>query len=192
MSKRRWTMGPGLKVTAMLVTAVVAMMALPVTAQDAAPGFDGFIQSGTCAAPTTNFRVNLESDEDYDVIPYVAKTGDDSTVTLAYYGAPAVPGFGFATIFTDEDFSLVIADPETGDPVACGDLLRPENDKFDQIGLALVRLDPVAGSNIQGFATVERQAVEREVDAVPTRIRILLTSDVELPTLGTPEATPAT
>jgi hypothetical protein len=179
--------------TVMLLMAAVAMVVLPVTAQDAAPGFDGYIQSGTCAAPTSDLRVDLKSEDDYDVVPYLAKAdGADETITLAYYGAPSAPGFGFATIFTDERFSLVIVDPASGDPVACGDLLEPDNDDFAEIGLALVRLEPVAGSSVRGFATVERQPLEREVDVITTRVRILLMTDVAMPADGTPEATPVT
>lgn len=190
---RHRNVGPALRKAMLTISAVAAMVLMPVAAQDAAPGFDGYIQSGTCANPTTNVRVNLESEEDHDVNPYLARAAEDGeTVTIAYYGAPAVLGFAFATIFTDERFSLVIVDPATNDPVACGDLLQPVNDDFDQIGLAIARLNPVAGSNVQGFASVERQESERELDVISTRVRILLTTDIAVPPDGTPAATPAT
>lgn len=177
----------------MLLTATVALLAIPATAQDAVPGFDGFIQSGTCAAPTSDLQVDLESEEDFDVMPYIAKVdGTDDTVALGYYGAPSAPGFAFATIFTDERFSIVIVDPATGDQVACGDVLEPANEDLDQVGLALVRLDPVAGSSVRGFASVERQPLEREVDTITTRVGILITNDVSIPAEGTPAATPVT
>jgi hypothetical protein len=165
-----------------------------VAAQEAA-GFDGYIQSGTCDAPTDDLRVDLESeDDDHDLEPYLGKfDGSDGTATLAYYGAPLAPGFGYATIFTDEVFSLVISDTETGDPVACGDILEPDDENFAEVGLALVRLAPVGGSGVEGFAVIERTATQRELDEISTQVRILLSTDVEVAAPdGTPEATPVT
>ena len=110
-------------------------------------GFDGYIQSGTCAAPTDDLRVKLDGDGDHDIEPYLAKTGtDDDTVVLGYLGSPGVPGFGVSAIYTDQDFSLVISDTDSGDPVACGDILEPDNDKYGEAGLAFAQLLPVGDS----------------------------------------------
>ena len=66
-----------------------------------ADGFDGYIQSGTCAAPTDDLRVKLDGDGDHDIEPYLARTGTgDETVVLGYYGSPGVPGFGVGAIYT--------------------------------------------------------------------------------------------
>ena len=60
---------------------------------DGAAGFDGYIQSGTCADPSDELVVDLEGDDDAnDVEPYVAVGEDGEPVTLGYYGAPGVPG----------------------------------------------------------------------------------------------------
>jgi hypothetical protein len=98
-------------------------------------------------------------------------------------------------MFTDEEvFSLVISDADTGAPVACGDILEPDDENFEQIGVALVRLDPVGGSDVEGFAVVERTETQRESDVVSTRVRIYLTAGAEVtpPAVATPEATPTT
>lgn len=159
------------------------------------PGFDGFIQSGTCESPTSDLKVDLESpEEDFDVMPYLAKVdGDeDQTVELAFYGAPETPGFGFPAIFTDEDFSLVITEGGSDTPVACGNLLEPDDENFEEAGLALVRLHPVANSGIEGAAIIERTSVERENDVISTRARILLiaVADVSAPPVASPAASP--
>ena|ERR671911_269636 len=161
------------------VAALAAVLTLPhLTVAQEAAGFDGFVQSGTCEAPTDDVRVELESIGDYDVEPYLAKLdGGEGTLTLAYFGAPAVPGFSFATIFTDEDFSLVITRGGSDEAVACGDLLEPDDDDFVEAGLLLVRLQAVGGSGIEGVASFERVVVQREVDATSTRVRILLLTD---------------
>jgi hypothetical protein len=144
-------------------------------------GFDGYIQSGTCAAPTDDLRVKLESEGDHDVEPYVAKSGDDDeTVVLGYYGSPEAPGFGLSAIYTDQRFSLVITDTETGDPVACGDILEPDADRFGEAGVAVVQLLPVGDSTVQGMAVIQRTQLERELDVTPTRVRILLSTGIEV------------
>ncbi len=128
VSKRRSVM---IFLVAVLVTLALTNTAV---AQEAA-GFDGYIQSGTCAAPETEDPVRIDLDDgrqDYAVEPYLAKIeGSDGTVTIAYYGAPLAPGFSVATIFVDEAvFSLVITDPTTGEPVACGDILEPDDENL--------------------------------------------------------------
>jgi hypothetical protein len=139
-------------------------------------GFDGYIQSGTCAAPTDDLRVQLDSDGDHDVEPYLA-TDEGDTVELGYYGSPLVPGFGFSAIYTDQRFSLVIADTDTGDPVACGDIFEPDADRFAEAGVAVVQLLPVGDSTVQGVAVIQRTQLERELDVIPTRVRIVLSTD---------------
>jgi hypothetical protein len=161
---------------------LVAVVFVPVVAgaQDEV-GFDGYIQSGTCAAPTDDLRVKLESDGDHDVEPYVAKSGaDDETVVLGFYGSPEAPGFGLAAIYSDQRFSLVITDTDSGDPVACGDILEPDADRFAEAGLAVVQLLPVGDSTVQGIAVIERTQLQRELDVTPTRVRILLSTGVDV------------
>jgi hypothetical protein len=148
---------------------------------DAAAGFSGHIQSGTCAQPSGDFMVDLESeDSSYDVEPYVAVGDDGEPVTLGYYGASGVPGFGLGAIYTDQQFSMVIADAESGEDVACGDILRPDADKFGEAGLALVQLLPVGSgdeeSAVQGVAALERATLQRELDITPTNVRIMLST----------------
>ena len=72
---------------------------------------------------------------------------DGEPVTLGYYGAPGVPGFGVSAIYTDQQFSLVITDPDTDDAVACGDILRPDADQFGEAGVAVVQLLPGRSSS---------------------------------------------
>jgi len=157
----------------------VATVPLIVTAQEA-DGFDGYIQSGTCAAPTDALRVSLDDETDHDIEPYVARTGTgDETVVLGYAGAPGAPGFGFSAIYTDEQFSLVIADAD-GNAVACGDILQPDVDRFGEAGIAVVQLLPVGDADLQGVAIVERAPLERELDVTPTRVRVLLASGAEI------------
>ena len=138
-------------------------------------GFDGYIQGGTCESPGDRLRVQLKSRGDHDVEPFLAEPdGSGEPVTVAYYGAPGAPGFGLAAAYTDQVFSLVVTDTESGDPVACGDILEPDDDDFADAGLALVQLLPVGDPGVQGFALIERIALQRELDVTPTRVRILL------------------
>jgi hypothetical protein len=147
-------------------------------ADDAPNGFEGYVQSGTCADPSDEFKADLESeDNEYDVEPYVAVGADGEPVTLGYQGAPGVPGFGVAAIYTDQQFSLVIADPGSDEPVACGDILRPDADRFEEAGVAVVQLLPVGSSDVEGIAAIERTALQRELDITPSRVRIVLSTD---------------
>jgi hypothetical protein len=177
---KRWT---GWVAAGSTLVALVPLAPQVVGAQ-AADGFDGYIQSGTCAAPTEDLRVKLESDGDHDVEPYLAKTGSgDETVVLGFYGASEVPGFGFGAVYTDEVFSLVITDTESGDAVACGDILEPDADRFGEAGTAVVQLLPEGDSGIQGLAVIQRTQLERELDVTPTRVRVLLSdAPVAVPT----------
>ena len=118
--------------------------------------------------------MNLKSRADQDISPFLAKPSSGEAVTLAYYGAPGAPGFGLAAAYTDQDFSVVVGDVDGGDPVACGDILEPDDDKFAEAGLALVQLLPVADSGVQGYAVIERIKLQRELDVTPTRVRIVL------------------
>jgi hypothetical protein len=155
--------------------ALVAIVPSIAGAQES-DGFDGFIQSGTCVEPTDDLRVELGGYGDHDVEPYLARTGaGDETVVLGYFGSPRVWGFGFPVIYTDQPYSLVI----TGDggPVACGEILRPDEARFGEAGLALVQLLPVEGSTVQGFALVDRGPLQRELDVAPTRVRVLLSTE---------------
>jgi hypothetical protein len=97
-----------------------------------------------------------------------------ASCTGGYYGAAGASGFGLAAAYTDQNFSLVITDIDSGDPVACGDILKPDADEFTQAGMALVELLPVGDSGVSGYALVERVALQRELDVTPTRMRVLL------------------
>ena len=160
---------------------IAALLVVPLVVGDddaGAAGFDGYIQSGTCAQPSEAFAVDLESESSaYDVEPYVAVGQNGEPVTLGYYGAPGVPGFGLAAIYTEQQFSMVITDPDADDAVACGDILRPDADQFGEAGLAMVQLLPVGSSDVEGVAAVERATLQRELDITPTRVRIILSTD---------------
>lgn len=169
-----------------LAVLIAALLVVPLVVDDneaGAAGFDGYIQSGTCAQPSEAFVVDLESESSaYDAEPYVAVGGNGEPVTLGYYGAAGVPGFGLAAIYTDQRFSMVITDPDTDDAVACGDILQPEADRFGEAGLAVVQLLPVGSSDVEGVAALERATLERELDITPTRVRLILsTEDVIAP-----------
>jgi hypothetical protein len=158
--------------------ALVTIVPLIAGAQEA-NGFDGFIQSGTCAEPTDDLRVELGGYGDHDIEPYLARTGTgDETVVLGYFGSPRVWGFGFPVIYTDQPYSLVITGADG--PVACGEILRPDEVRFGQAGLAVVQLLPVEGSTVQGFALVDRGPLQRELDVAPTRVRVLLSTEGEV------------
>ena len=77
--------------------------------------------------------------------------------------------------------------------MACGDILEPDDENFEQIGVALVQLQPVGDSGLQGFATIERTETERELDIVSTQVQILVSMSAEVapPVVGSPEATPS-
>jgi hypothetical protein len=169
--------------------AAALVWALPsVVGAEDGDGFDGFIQSGTCTEPTDALRVQLDGHGDIDIVPYEAKTGvDDETVVLGYYGSPAVPGFGFSAIYTDESYSLVITPADSEDPVACGDLLEPDRDRFAEAGLAVVQLLPAGGSTVQGVALIDRLPLERELDETSTRVRVILSADADVTATATGE-----
>lgn len=165
---------------------VAALIVVPLAVGDddeGAAGFDGYIQSGTCAAPSDEFTTDLEGADDApDVEPYVAVGADGKQVTLGQYGAPEVPGFSVAAIYSNQQFSMVITDPDSKDAVACGDILQPDADRFGEAGVAAVQLLPVGSSGVEGVATLERARLQRELDVTPTRARIILsTEDVSVP-----------
>jgi hypothetical protein len=165
---------------AVAAAVVVGVMVLAVVSDEdeGGTGFEGFIQSGTCADPTDDLAVDFESDEDADDIePYEAGGDVGEPATIAYYGAPEVPGFGIALLYIDEPFSMVITEQGSDEPVACGDLLQPDDDDAEESGLAVAQLLPVGSSDVQGVATLERAKLERELVIAPTRARVLLTTD---------------
>jgi hypothetical protein len=139
-------------------------------------GYDGFVQSGPCGAPTSRLRVNLRSEGDHDITPFLAAVpGSDVPVTVAYYGSPGAPGFGIANAYlTDREFSLVVSDTDSGAALACGAILEPDDDKFSEAGLALVRISPLDNSGVDGFAVIDRAPLQRESDVTPTRIKFVL------------------
>jgi hypothetical protein len=170
--------------------AVAALIVIPLVVDDdeGAEGLESYIQSGTCDEPSDEFVVDLENDEESDddgndIEPYVAVGRDGESVTLGYYGASEIPGFSVALLYTDQRFSMVVTDPDTGEALACGDLLEPDRDRFGEVGLAVAQLLPVGSSDLQGVATLERTRLQRELDITPTRARILLSDEVgHLPT----------
>ena len=110
---------------------------------EAAAGYEGYVQSGPCASPADDLRAESESDDDYDVAPFEARSAEAADpVTVAYYGSAGVTGFGLAAAYTDQSFSVVLTDPGSDEPVACGDILEPDDDEFTEAGLALVQLAP--------------------------------------------------
>ena len=138
-------------------------------------GYEAAVQSGSCQAPAERVRVQLRSREESDAKPYLGRShGSGGPVTLAYYGAAGAPGFGLAAVYTGTGFSIVVTQTEAGAPLACGDILVPEDDSFTDAGLALVQLRPVRDSGLQGFALVERVVLQRELDVTPTRVRLIL------------------
>ncbi len=79
-------------VAAVVVAALVVMPLAVGDDDDGAAGFDGYIQSGTCAAPSDELTIDLEGAEDApDVEPYVAVGADGKQVTLGQYGATEAP-----------------------------------------------------------------------------------------------------
>ena len=110
------------------------------------------------------------------VNPTAVWTDSADPAVVAYYGAALAPGFSLAAAHTDRDFAVVISDTETGQPVACGDILEPDDDRFSDSGVALVQLAPSGTSTVQGFAIVERIGLQRELDVTPTRVRVLLSA----------------
>jgi hypothetical protein len=160
--------------------AVVGVMVLAVVSDEdeGGPGFEGFIQSGTCTEPTDDLVLDFESEEDADDIePYDATGADGETVTLGYYGAPEVPAFGIALLYADEPFSMAITEPGSDEVVACGDLLEPVDEDAEESGVAVAQLLPVGSSEVQGVATLERAKLERELVIAPTRARVMLTTE---------------
>jgi hypothetical protein len=141
----------------------------------AAGGYNGYIQGGSCASPTNRLRVQLQSRGAVDVSPYLAQaSGSGQAVTVAYYGAPLVPGFGLAAVYTDQPFSLAVTGAGGTSVVACGDLLKPDSEDFTRAGLALVQLQPVGDEGAQGYAVIDRLPMQRELDVTPTRVRMVI------------------
>ena len=68
----------------------------------------------------------------------------------------------------------VIADAESGEPAACGDILEADADEFEEAGQALVQVLPTGDAGVRGYAVVDRLGMQRELDVTPTLIRILL------------------
>ena len=163
---------------AVVVAAVLVASLVRNDDDGGAAGFEAPIRSGTCAQPSGDFAADLESEGNgNDVEPYVAVGENGEPVTLGYYGAAGVPGFGLAAVYADPQFSMVITDPDTEDAVACGDILQPDADQFGEAGVALVQLLPIGSSDVEGVAAIERATLERERDITPTQVRIILTTD---------------
>lgn len=147
------------------------------TPAETAPGFDGQIQGGRCDAPDDGYSIDLRGrdDEDADVTALLAHSpGTAEPVTVAYTGAQGAPGFGTATAYADQDFSLAVTSAGTSEAVACGDILEPADDAFTEAGLALVRLASTDADTVAGYALLERTATQRELDITPTRVQIVV------------------
>ncbi|GGN13020.1 hypothetical protein GCM10010109_23830 [Actinoplanes campanulatus] len=152
---------------------VLVLTPVAVRAREAA-GYDGYVRDGSCAEPGQDLHVDLAGGGSHDIEPY--RAGHN---VLGYYGAPQVPGFGIGAIYTGQRFSLVLT--EGGRDVACGDLLQPEEDRFGRAGLAVAQLLPVGDGGVQGVAVLERTRLQRELDIVPTRARILVSTGAVTP-----------
>jgi hypothetical protein len=161
------------------VTPTRARILLSDDAGSAAPatadGYEAFVQDGTCDEPGEDILLDMESEDDHDVAPFEARSDASADpVTVAYYGAAGVPGFGLGAAYTDQDFSLIITEPGSDDPVSCGEILVPDDDQFEEAGLALVQLLPTGDDGPQGYALLDRRGMERELDVTPTLIRVVL------------------
>ena len=170
------------RLPALLVAATAgALVMLPtIVSADDGDGFEGYIQSGTCASPTDDVKVELESEADHDVEPYLAEPQEGGDpVTLGYYGSAELNGFSPATIHAGAEYSLVVEDAE-GSTVSCGDILQPAEEDFTDVGVAVVQLAAAEGSEVQGVAVLQRAQLERELDIAPARARVLLTDDPEM------------
>ena len=139
---------------------VAALLVVPLVLSDdddAAAGFEGYIQSGTCAQPSDDFVVDLESEDSaYDVEPYVAVGEDGDPVTLGYYGAAGVPGFGLAC---DLHRPAVLHGDRRRRHRRRGRLRRHPQARcrpFGEAGLAVVQLLPVGSSDVEGIAAIQR------------------------------------
>ena len=76
---------------------------------DAEAGFSGHIQSGTCAQPTDDFKVDLESeDSSHDVEPYVAIGDDGAIFPLATLVTAAVVGAAVVTFVRELERGHII------------------------------------------------------------------------------------
>jgi hypothetical protein len=161
---------------------VVPTMVRIMLAEDTVPvtdapvdGYDGVIEQRRCDETEASLRTSLRSRGEHDVRPYLAEQdGAAEPAVAAYYGSAGAPGFNLAALSTDKAVALVINDTDSGDAVACGDILEPEDDDLADAGVAMVRLVPSGDSTVQGFAVVERVGRQRELDVTPTRVRVLL------------------
>jgi hypothetical protein len=157
----------------------LAALALPlmvpaVASAQGEEGFDAYIQDGTCAEPGDTVQIALAGAGEHDVEPYLAQEGGEDTA-LGFYGSSLVPGFGLSAIYTSQRFSLVVT--EEDNEVACGDILRPDGDRYREVGVAVTQLLPVGESAVQGVALIERTRMQRELDVTPTRVSIVLATD---------------
>ena len=110
----------------------------------------------------------------HDIEPYLAKTGTgDETVVLGYYGSPGVPGFGFSASTPTSSSRWSSPDADDGDPVACGDILEPDADRFGEAGVAVVQLLPVGSIRRARGGGHRTGAAQRELDVTPTRVRVI-------------------
>ena len=141
-----------------------------------AAGFDAYIQSGTCAQPSDDYVVDVESEDTaYDVEPYVA-VGEASR-------SPSVT--------TAPRASRLRSRCDLHRPAVLDGDLRPRHRRRRRLrrhpparcrpvrggGPAVVQLLPVGSSDVEGVAAIERATLERELDITPTRVRIILSTD---------------
>ena len=108
-------------------------------------------------------------------MPFEARSAEaEAPVTVAYYGSAGIPASALSATYTDQNFSVVVADPDSDQPVACGDILEPNADEFTQVGQALVQLLPTGDAGVQGYAVLDRVTMERELDVTPTQLKYFL------------------
>ena len=142
---------------------------------DVAEGFDGYIQGGRATRRPDDLRAELKSDGDHDVAPFarrvrrIGRTGHGRLLRRGR-GARLRPGRRLHRP------GLLAGHHRhrTATPVACGDILEPDDDEFAEAGLALVQLLPTGDDGVQGFALIDRRGMQRELDVTPTLVRIVL------------------
>ena len=83
----------------------------------------------TTSRPTS--RARTTSTTSSPTSPWALTARPSRSATTA---PPASPASVSAAIYTDQEFSLVIADPDSDEAVACGDILQPDADEFEEAG----------------------------------------------------------
>lgn len=153
-----------------LIAVVSSCSAIPATAEDET-GFDGFVQSGTCAAPSGDIHLDVETgDNDHAFQIYTAKNMERGN-TDVYFGTRAIPGFGPLTLLGDASFSMAIIDA-AGAEVACGEITVPKESAFIDQGLILIELQAINDSQVAGVAIL--RAPDQGATDILTKAEVIL------------------